>query len=627
VACTVADDAGLAHDRVMRSRRRPVRTVVAASALLLGVVGTAVIPAGPAGAVVERTPLLPVARLVSAFGSTPATLGPRDLPGFSDARTVSNDGRFVLFTTADRGSNDKNDVVDVYLRDLSDGSTSLVSHDRGGNAVGGRAASMGPDARFVAFVTSASLVAGDTGGDDVYVFDRRTGTYRLGNRAPGGPVGLVPTGRAQVSNDGNVVAWAGGGAGGSDRTAALRHRDGTTLTVPLPGWNVRGLQLTGDGRYLFVNADGTAWRVNTVTGNPDVVSDVSMSPSISACEISISYDGSRAVVTACAGGVYVWNAANPGMRPALTLTPTGWNGVASISGDGRFVTFLHIEPGNTHWRRADLVTGVNGPFGGGIGPFVPDPPELVAVPETSGDGLTQAVVSRSSVLGQTTSEATRMWAISASTVPGSTTKVWVTAVYRQVLGRVPTAAEVGAAETALAEQRRTAPLLVQDLLHTPSTAAPRGPMIRLYQAFFLRAPDNGGYDYWVGQRVAGRSLVSIASQFAASTEFRNRYGSLTNRQFVDVVYENVLGRLGDAGGRAYWTNQLDTRTATRGSVMVGFSESGEYTRSMANQVDYVMGAKAARGVVPSNAELAAARLRWQAGVSVTSDLRDLFDVT
>ena len=48
-------------------------------------------------------------------------------------------------------------------------------------------------------------------------------------------------------------------------------------------------------------------------------------------------------------------------------------------------------------------------------------------------------------------------------------------------------------------------------------------------------------------------------QLAGSSEFKTKYGSLSNRAFVELVYKNVLGRTGDGTGITYWTNQLNTR--------------------------------------------------------------------
>jgi hypothetical protein len=107
----------------------------------------------------------------------------------------------------------------------------------------------------------------------------------------------------------------------------------------------------------------------------------------------------------------------------------------------------------------------------------------------------------------------------------------------------------------------------------PTTVA-AGQVYRLYVAFFLRNPDQAGFDYWTGVRNGGASLQSIAASFASSAEFVSTYGSLTNGRFVELVYGNVLGRAPDAAGRAYWEWQLAIGLG-RGDMMVGFSESAE----------------------------------------------------
>lgn len=102
-----------------------------------------------------------------------------------------------------------------------------------------------------------------------------------------------------------------------------------------------------------------------------------------------------------------------------------------------------------------------------------------------------------------------------------------------------------------------------------------GQINRLYQAYFLRLADQGGFDYWVGQRTQGVSLLDVSAAFASSAEFESRYGSLADGTFVDLVYANVLGRVADDGGRAYWLAQLQ-QGVSRGEVMIGFAESAEY---------------------------------------------------
>lgn len=107
------------------------------------------------------------------------------------------------------------------------------------------------------------------------------------------------------------------------------------------------------------------------------------------------------------------------------------------------------------------------------------------------------------------------------------------------------------------------------------------PVGRLYCAFFLRNPDAGGEAFYRDQYlVSERSLTSIAQEFTLSPEFTTTYGSLSDREFVELIYKNVQGRniplTSDLEGAAFWTGQLSTGARNRGEVMIGFSESDEY---------------------------------------------------
>jgi hypothetical protein len=97
----------------------------------------------------------------------------------------------------------------------------------------------------------------------------------------------------------------------------------------------------------------------------------------------------------------------------------------------------------------------------------------------------------------------------------------------------------------------------------------------------------------------------MADSFATSSEFVRKYGSLTNRQFVTRIYTDVLGRAADPGGVDYWTRQLDLRRRTRGSVMVGFSESNEYKTKQASNTDVAVTYIFLLGRAPSADEVAA----------------------
>lgn len=152
--------------------------------------------------------------------------------------------------------------------------------------------------------------------------------------------------------------------------------------------------------------------------------------------------------------------------------------------------------------------------------------------------------------------------------------------YRDVLGREATAQELAADAQQLQSGALSRAQVVARLWSSAEFQQRFPPMVRLYAGYFLRIPDYPGLTYWFGQYrptdgSAGRTLNQVSDAFAQSAEFVNRYGALGNEAFVDLVYQNVLGRAPDASGRAYWTGELG-RGLSRGGLMVGFSESQEY---------------------------------------------------
>lgn len=82
---------------------------------------------------------------------------------------------------------------------------------------------------------------------------------------------------------------------------------------------------------------------------------------------------------------------------------------------------------------------------------------------------------------------------------------------------------------------------------------------KLYVAYFDRAPDAEGLEYWTSGLMAGTSLEEICRQFSASEEFSATYGALLTDApdaFVAAVYENVLGRRPDLDGHQFWSEQV-----------------------------------------------------------------------
>lgn len=179
-------------------------------------------------------------------------------------------------------------------------------------------------------------------------------------------------------------------------------------------------------------------------------------------------------------------------------------------------------------------------------------------------------------------------------------RAFITQQYRDFVGRSPNSTELSSWVTKL---RSTPPAtLIATLQASSAWDGNAGMNTRLYRAAYLRNPDSDGLAYWVGKRWAGTSPVWIADYFTASSEFRGRYGSLTNDQFVTRIYQNVFGRAPDPSGRTYWVNKLDGGTS-RGQALYEWSNSSEYRRKTDTVVRVITTRFGLLRAVPSAAEI------------------------
>jgi hypothetical protein len=103
-----------------------------------------------------------------------------------------------------------------------------------------------------------------------------------------------------------------------------------------------------------------------------------------------------------------------------------------------------------------------------------------------------------------------------------------------------------------------------------------GQAYRVYKAAFNRSPDLGGLGYWISGMDGGASLKNVAQGFVSSPEFKAVYGaSPTNAQIITKFYENVLHRAPEPGGYNYWLGILNSGQGTIADVLAAFSDSPE----------------------------------------------------
>lgn len=89
-------------------------------------------------------------------------------------------------------------------------------------------------------------------------------------------------------------------------------------------------------------------------------------------------------------------------------------------------------------------------------------------------------------------------------------------------------------------------------------------IVELYIAFFNRAPDAIGLNFWGTAFADGLTLEQIATLFIAQDEVQQLYPTwMSVEDFATSVYANVLGRTADGPGYDFWTTALSSGAVGR----------------------------------------------------------------
>ncbi len=161
-------------------------------------------------------------------------------------------------------------------------------------------------------------------------------------------------------------------------------------------------------------------------------------------------------------------------------------------------------------------------------------------------------------------------------VPFSTWAAFLWVQYRDAFGRGPTTDEFAFWDDRLGSGVEAPDDFTRQLIESGPKPGALGPVIRLYTAYFRRAPDSNGIAYWLGRYQFGMPLGDISSAFALSPEFLATYGNLGPAGFVSQLYANTMGRTPDPGGLAFWVDELVSGRRSPGDVVAAFSESDEF---------------------------------------------------
>lgn len=172
---------------------------------------------------------------------------------------------------------------------------------------------------------------------------------------------------------------------------------------------------------------------------------------------------------------------------------------------------------------------------------------------------------------------------------------FVRALYDNVLNRQPSQSEESAWVDLLQSGMERAAVVIgfsesgefvngtradaTSLINDQTDSMWQGIVYRLYVATLAREPDQGGFESFLDTLGSGAATYdSVPQNFINSIEFQNTYGALDNPEFVDLLYQNVLGRSADSEGLSGWLDAMNNGSS-RSDVVQGFAQSGEFTNA------------------------------------------------
>lgn len=174
--------------------------------------------------------------------------------------------------------------------------------------------------------------------------------------------------------------------------------------------------------------------------------------------------------------------------------------------------------------------------------------------------------------------------------------------YRDLLLRDGDPTGVDHWSSAIAHGTATPAAIVAQFAQSNEMQRSVGNVTRSFLAYLGRVPDPSGLSYWVGKIRSGKSMAWVNSALASSAEFERRQASLTDSEFIDSLYRDLLNRTPDASGKAHWMAKLASGTS-RASVVGSFVAQPEAIRATAPYVAVTVGTSGLLGRAPTATEV------------------------
>lgn len=113
-------------------------------------------------------------------------------------------------------------------------------------------------------------------------------------------------------------------------------------------------------------------------------------------------------------------------------------------------------------------------------------------------------------------------------------------------------------------------------------------LTELYIAYFNRAPDAIGLNFWGTAFANGTSLEKIAALFVDQEETRSTYpAGQSNADFATAVYNNVLGRIPDQDGFEFWVGLLDDGVVSQDTFILEVLRGAKSNPPLDASLDFI----------------------------------------
>lgn len=174
--------------------------------------------------------------------------------------------------------------------------------------------------------------------------------------------------------------------------------------------------------------------------------------------------------------------------------------------------------------------------------------------------------------------------------------------YRALLERDPTAKELFAWADRFDIGFADRDDLIADLTMAPQRYRPSGTVLRAYQVGLDRRPSISELRSMERSNRDGADHLDVVRSLLDGDEFAAEHGTLSDAEFIEIVYHNARGRAPSSGVRAYWRGQLG-EGRPRAEMAAYFVDSYGLKNRTWHDLEVIQAFRAALDRLPNDAEL------------------------